>query len=62
MRSDGVHLGDVSEKADGDLYGDGVIAARLQALAERAESSCRGRARCRQESGRREFDDRGRNS
>ena len=31
----GVHLGDVSEKADGDLYGDGVnIAARLQALAE----------------------------
>jgi adenylate cyclase len=31
----GVHLGDVIEKADGDLYGDGVnIAARLQALAE----------------------------
>jgi TolB-like protein/Flp pilus assembly protein TadD len=31
----GVHLGDVTEKADGDLYGDGVnIAARLQALAE----------------------------
>jgi adenylate cyclase len=31
----GVHLGDVMEKADGDLYGDGVnIAARLQALAE----------------------------
>jgi TolB-like protein/class 3 adenylate cyclase/Flp pilus assembly protein TadD len=30
----GVHLGDVIEKADGDLYGDGVnIAARLQALA-----------------------------
>src|SRR6266516_4566994 len=29
----GVHLGDVIEKADGDLYGDGVnIAARLQAL------------------------------
>jgi adenylate cyclase len=31
----GIHLGDVIEKADGDLYGDGVnIAARLQALAE----------------------------
>ena len=31
----GVHLGDVIEKADGDVYGDGVnIAARLQALAE----------------------------
>jgi len=31
----GVHLGDVIEKPDGDLYGDGVnIAARLQALAE----------------------------
>jgi adenylate cyclase len=31
----GVHLGDVIEKADGDLYGDGVnIAARLQALAD----------------------------
>ena len=31
----GMHLGDVIEKADGDLYGDGVnIAARLQALAE----------------------------
>ncbi len=31
----GVHLGDVIEKADGSLYGDGVnIAARLQALAE----------------------------
>ena len=31
----GIHLGDVTEKADGDLYGDGVnIAARLQALAE----------------------------
>jgi adenylate cyclase len=30
----GVHLGDVIEKVDGDLYGDGVnIAARLQALA-----------------------------
>jgi predicted ATPase/class 3 adenylate cyclase/DNA-binding winged helix-turn-helix (wHTH) protein len=31
----GVHLGDVIEKADGTLYGDGVnVAARLQALAE----------------------------
>jgi TolB-like protein/tetratricopeptide (TPR) repeat protein len=31
----GVHLGDVIEKPDGDLYGDGVnIAARLQTLAE----------------------------
>jgi TolB-like protein/class 3 adenylate cyclase/Tfp pilus assembly protein PilF len=31
----GVHLGDVIERPDGDLYGDGVnIAARLQALAE----------------------------
>jgi adenylate cyclase len=31
----GVHLGDVMEKADGTVYGDGVnIAARLQALAE----------------------------
>jgi adenylate cyclase len=31
----GVHLGDVFEKADGTVYGDGVnIAARLQALAE----------------------------
>jgi TolB-like protein/class 3 adenylate cyclase/Flp pilus assembly protein TadD len=31
----GVHLGDVIEKVDGDLYGDGVnIAARLQALAD----------------------------
>jgi adenylate cyclase len=31
----GVHLGDVLEKADGTVYGDGVnIAARLQALAE----------------------------
>lgn len=30
----GVHLGDLSEKADGSVYGDGVnIAARLQALA-----------------------------
>ena len=31
----GVHLGDVIEKGDGSVYGDGVnIAARLQALAE----------------------------
>src|SRR4051812_21664682 len=31
----GVHLGDVMEKADGTIYGDGVnIAARLEALAE----------------------------
>ena len=31
----GVHLGDVMEKTDGSVYGDGVnIAARLQALAE----------------------------
>ena len=31
----GVHLGDVIEKADGTIYGDGVnIAARLQALGE----------------------------
>jgi len=31
----GIHLGDVLEKADGSVYGDGVnVAARLQALAE----------------------------
>ncbi len=31
----GVHLGDVIEKADGSIYGDGVnIAARLEGLAE----------------------------
>lgn len=31
----GIHLGDVMEKADGSVYGDGVnIAARLQALAK----------------------------
>ena len=31
----GIHLGDVMEKADGSVYGDGVnIAARLHALAE----------------------------
>ncbi len=32
----GVHLGDIHEKADGTIYGDGVnIAARLEGLAER---------------------------
>ncbi|MBI3156839.1 MAG: adenylate/guanylate cyclase domain-containing protein [Burkholderiales bacterium] len=31
----GIHLGDVFEKADGSVYGDGVnIAARLQGLAD----------------------------
>jgi adenylate cyclase len=31
----GIHLGEIMEKADGTVYGDGVnIAARLQALAE----------------------------
>lgn len=31
----GIHMGDVMEKSDGSVYGDGVnIAARLQALAE----------------------------
>jgi len=31
----GVHLGDVNERADGDVYGDGInIAARLQTLAQ----------------------------
>ena len=34
----GIHSGDVMEKADGSVYGDGVnIAARLQALAEPGE-------------------------
>jgi len=34
----GVHLGDVLEKADGTIYGDGVnLAARLQALASPGE-------------------------
>jgi len=37
----GVHMGDVIQKADGTVYGDGVnIAARLQALAEPGGSSC----------------------
>lgn len=36
----GVHLGDVLEKADGSVYGDGVnIAARLQALASPGEAA-----------------------
>ena len=36
----GVHLGDVIEKADGTVYGDGVnIAARLQGLAERGANT-----------------------
>ena len=31
----GVHLGNVMEKTDGTIYGDGVdVAARLEALAE----------------------------
>ena len=31
----GIHLGDIHEKADGSVYGDGVnVAARLEALAE----------------------------
>ena len=31
----GIHLGDIHEKADGTIYGDGVnVAARLEALAE----------------------------
>ncbi|MBI2160510.1 MAG: hypothetical protein HYU25_09070 [Candidatus Rokubacteria bacterium] len=34
----GVHLGDVLEKADGSIYGDGVnVAARLQGLADPGE-------------------------
>ena len=34
----GVHLGDVIEKSDGSVYGDGVnVAARLQALAQPGE-------------------------
>ena len=40
----GVHLGDLIEKADGTVYGDGVnIAARLEGLADRAASPCRTR-------------------
>ncbi|HEV8646028.1 MAG TPA: adenylate/guanylate cyclase domain-containing protein [Burkholderiales bacterium] len=42
----GVHLGDVIEKADGTVYGDGVnIAARLQALAEPGGVSVSGSVR-----------------
>ena len=42
----GVHLGDVMEKSDGTVYGDGVnIAARLEALAEPG-GVCDLRARC----------------
>ena len=50
----GVHVGDLMEKADGTVYGDGVnIAARLQTLAEpggiavsdAVKSSLRGKAR-----------------
>ena len=50
----GVHVGDLMEKADGTVYGDGVnIAARLQALAEpggitvsdAVKSSLRGKAK-----------------
>jgi len=46
----GVHLGDVIEKADGTVYGDGVnIAARLEGLARPAGSPFR--TRCRAQSG-----------
>src|SRR5580704_11992730 len=30
----GIHLGDVGEESDGDLMGDGVIAARLEGIAK----------------------------
>jgi adenylate cyclase len=35
----GIHLGDVVEEADGDLMGDGNIAAWLEASANRAQSA-----------------------
>ena len=45
----GVHMGDVIEKADGTVYGDGVnIAARLEGLVQPGASPCLTRcmARC----------------